>query len=229
MSALDDLNSASAALNGVVGVMNTFITNTNAQIAAALAAIDATVKVVWIDAVAGNDANSGATAATAVATLAGAIARVGAGQMGQLILNSDLVVTTAAYSWADIQIISNGARKKITFDPLCVTTAPGNAFQAGLGMGNGRGFQFVGVDIDLGALPGGTVAMRASGLGLFYSVNVTMAAGILGALIAPETRLTVNFSVVTLPVNAPGHIFYGVAAGANPNAQWFYSTNIVSA
>ena len=68
MTALDDIEAATAALNNLTAAEQAQAAAIGAQVSAALAAIVAPTRTVYLDAVAGLDTNDGTTAARAVAT-----------------------------------------------------------------------------------------------------------------------------------------------------------------
>ena len=95
---------------------------------------------------------------------------------------------------------------------------------------------FDGVDLKLGPLPATIGGFPVFGVyfpidGAFNTLNCTFtrdpAAG--AVLFATSSRTEFDLLGCTFVGSWPGNIFYGIAAGVNPNSTWSYSSNLTSA
>ncbi len=229
MSAIDDLNAATAAQNLLSGRMASLLADDAAAVAAALAARNQTSRVFYIDQVGGDDNNAG-DLAHPLRTLKRAVDLTSAGQICDAYLLSDINIIAAFASSVDIRIFSSGATRSMIFDPLWWTTAPGSIFQAAILMLAGRVLQVIGTNVYVGNIPAGFAALVCDGPVLLYNNIVGVNPGCLGAIIgASNAQNSVLFIGVTINPGTPGKLFRGIASGVNPNTNWQYSTNLTSA
>ncbi len=106
-------------------------------------------------------------------------------------------------------------------------------YGSGLFLG-GAAFTTNNIDFHLSDLPGGQTFTAALTSFRRHRMLVSNGNLLVGSQAAGQLIQTVNskgiiFSNLTLGSGAAGHVFTGVAAGANPNNLWHYDTNVTSA
>lgn len=234
MSGLDDIESAATALAAYTVTKQGEAAAIQAQVAAALAALVAQDRVVYLDAVAGLDTNDGTLPTKAVQTVQGALARVSAGQRGIVTLLSD--VTVSSFLAIEARIVFqnvggvSGTRRKMTFAPGAVAAVSqaagsGSSYAA---IFDGDRLEFSCVDLAVGAITTAAAVILVTGkVSLTYS-NITFDPAATAPLFAAAADPDVQFNGVGLPSGYGGKLFAGVAAGANPNSLSL-RTNVTAA
>lgn len=239
MTALDDIAAAALSLNGLTLQEASEKDRIDAAVAAALAAILAPTRTVYLDAAAGADTNDGTTAPRAVKTPQKAAALMSAGQAGTVVMCSDVVLTAPLIVPTQLQFVSdwllaagadNGSvKRKLTVAGTAMPGAGGSAINQ---IGEGGQLVFYGVELHVAAVPAG------NGLGViavrdtlqFLSCAVTWDAGLGVPLIQPFSLAKIYFGSTSLPADYPGKVFVNVPAGGNlNNGTGACRTNLTSA
>lgn len=218
----------------------------NGALAAALGAVGAIWREIYVDPVAGNDANIG-TAASPLQTLDKALDLANTTSVVvriQLLGDVTLMRRHTVYC-ASLNIVGvryqPGAINQYPPEPRVITYAaeapvewdgqraiPAILFQ-------GKNLRFSSVRINIPTPPAGVahvtmIDMTNGGALLFENVAINADAGTSAVLAATwsPAQLIVGFLNSTIAAAAKGRILSGVAANADPNAQWSYRSNLTS-
>lgn len=220
----------------------------NAALAAALASVGAAWREIYVNPSSGNDANTG-TAESPVLTLDRAFALASGSRVAARILLLGDVTLTARHTvyCATLQIVGvrhqPGAVNPYPLEPRSITYAAEASSREWDGQRatpaiffQGVNLRFTSVNITIPTPPDGVVYkkmidMTQGGALLFEQVNIDAQDAATTAVLASSwspSQLIAAFVYTTISTAARGHILDGVAAGADPNAQWFYRSNLTS-
>ena len=249
---VDALTDATAALNGAV--QNVLALQGQLQQQAQGAQTAATtvinnflarppVQTVYLDPLAGSEANDGLTVTTPKKDLANLIIAAGISATKIVLLN-DIVVTQRIPVNCPLQIIggqqsSTGfiiVQRRMTFNGTAINS-PDVADNWTYGGGfflSGQAFTTFAVDFNLLDQPAGQTfpaAFHSQDGSPMQLVNgtLTVSSAAAGTLVGCNNSRSSVFMSVALGAGAAGHVFTGIAAGQDPNSMWVYSSNITSA
>lgn len=200
-------------------------------------------QIVWCDPINGNDANDGSTPVLSKKSLENIVFNSGITST-QVMLLGDVTFSSRYNLNCNIYIqgcqISAAApgfipfNRRISFLGTALNSpAPGiGRFCAGMWC-FGTSFITNNIDFDLPAQPAGQdyPAHLTSVAGTNFNITggtITVRDATAGSLVGSYSRSTVSLSM-TFGAGAAGHIMDRVAAGANPNSQFAYVSNVTSA
>lgn len=196
------------------------------------------VRQVFFDPVNGNDDNDGSTIALARKTIDAILSTMGSNATTILMLGDGVIrgryTVSAPLYLAGIQQSADGFilyRRKLTWLGTAINSPQPavGSFCAGMWF-DGPTLRLTQVDLQMPDVPAGVNARDfiTSNIGLTVNggdPSVTLSSQQAGFLFAAQGgHITVNWSP-TLGSGVAGHLFYGIAAGANPNAAFQYDTN----
>ncbi len=200
------------------------------------------VQEYFLDAINGNDANDGVAITRPkrnIDTLLGETV----GQSIALRLMSDVTISVrhTRYAFIDLQGIQASAQAPgfIQFERNVnflgtATNSPQpilGSFCSGMFLQGAALFSAY-VRFNLPSVPAGnnyrSHFTTSGGAITITQCTLTSVGAAAGALIGANTGKATAFVSVVMGTGAAGHIFDGIAAGQNPNAQWMYDTNVTS-
>lgn len=199
----------------------------------------------FVDAVNGSDANDGSTPALAKRTADSILANIGSQGVNIVFLSDDTIrlrhncATNVSFNGGQR---ANNGQGYINFprsisllgaaenspSPTVGTMTSGIFFSAGQLFTTNITFFLPDVPANTNQRPH---FASAAFVNMQFSSGAVAATANAAALIGSFNggRSTVTFESFALASGATGHVFDGVAAGADPNALWKYSTNLKSA
>ncbi len=237
MPDFSSLDLATKALNDLTAQEAAEKARIDAAVGTALGAVAVPARTIFLDAVAGLDTNDGSTAVLAVKTPGQALALIGAGQRGTVVLLSDVAVTAPlgfvgtalfmSYGALADGSVPGGVKRTVTFTPAAMPSNANPAPNYALSVFAGS-IVFFGVNIAVGAITAGGGIMSTPGRFEFWYNSITFDPACTVPLIYPVNGCSVFFNNTTLPANYSGKIFAGVTPGASPNSAAL-RTNLATA
>lgn len=245
-AATNALNNAVANVLGLYAAIDTRLNEKVSQVQTIIYNFDnrSAYSVVYVDEVNGSEANNGLSIDTPKKLIDNVIDAMG--------LNATEIRLLSDCTWRrkgtlNANLILNGVQKSAAapgFIPrvrrLVVQGIAENSPQPGVGTFCAGAFCYAGivtvqsVDIALQDVPSdyayrGVFAVQNLTSFVVYSSTLTVSSPQAGSVFSTILgKITASLSFV-LGSGAAGHVFDGVAAGANPNNSWKYDTNITSA
>lgn len=198
------------------------------------------IQDIWVDPTNGNDANDGSSAALAKKSLDLVLEGIGITATSILLLN-DTTIQNRLSLFSNVSIQGAQAvaaapgfiniNRKLSFLGTAANVSASQKFCSGL-QSFGVSLSTNYIDFDMPAQPTGNAytGHLSSDAGTnFFLQNgtVTVRDQTAGSLVESFARSTVDLTM-TLGAGTAGHLFFGVAAGADPNSLFAYVSNVTS-